>query len=283
MAADTINATQAQIFASIGGTAFDTDVTQVQVFAAAAEPSDTVNVSQVQVFAIESSNGHKLDVSQVQVFALVRGAVSDPKVRAWTFTLDGHDFYILRLGNKETLVYDLTTEQWYSWGTGSNALWQAYTGINWTGGNRVATVAGSNIVVGSDANGSIWFLDPDRDRDGGLFPESVPAPFLRRVTGQVLSKGYSSYRVNQVQLLGSIGSLTEPDFNTITLSYSDDRGHTYVNAGTVTVPAEAYEARVDWRSLGSFRQPGRLFRLEDFGALRRVDSLTMTTDMTDAP
>jgi len=283
MAAATLNATQAQVFASIGGTSPEADVNQVQVFAAAAEPADTVNVSQVQVLAIENSNGHQLDVNQVQVLALVSGSVSDPKVRAWTFTLDGHDFYILRLGNKETIVYDLTSEQWYSWGTGNNALWQAYTGINWTGGNRLSAVAGSNVTVGSDANGSIWFLNPTSDTDGGLFPESTPAPFLRRVTGQVLSKGYSSYRVNQVQLLGSIGSLTESDLNTITLSYSDDRGHSYVNAGTVTVSGEDYEARVDWRSLGSFRQPGRLFRLEDFGALRRVDSLTMTTDMPDAP
>jgi len=282
MAAVTLESSQDFVVSLVQSFADTVRTPQAYVTALAALPAENVQTSGSMLAVIAEGNEF-VQTSQGFVTALVRGSVSDPKVRAWTFTLDGHDFYILRLGNEETLVYDLTTEQWYSWGTGGNSLWQAYTGINWTGGSRFSSVAGSNVTVGSDGNGSIWFLDPDSDMDEGLFAESIPAPFLRRVTGQVLSKGYSSYRVNQVQLLGSIGSLSDPALNTITLSYSDDRGHTYTNASTVTAPAEDYEARVDWRSLGSFRQPGRLFRLEDFGALRRVDSLTMTTDMTDAP
>jgi hypothetical protein len=243
-------------------------------------PADFVDTSSARMTVIASGNEF-VDTSQAYVTALARGSVSDPKVRAWTFTLDGHDFYILRLGNEETLVYDLTSEQWYSWGTGDNSLWQAYTGINWTGGNRFSSVAGSNVTVGADSNGTIWFLDPDSDMDEGLFVENAPTPFLRRVTGQVLSKGYGRYRVNQVQLLGSIGSLSNDTLDTVTLSYSDDRGNSYVPAGTITLAGTDYAARANWRSLGSFSQPGRLFRVEDYGALRRVDSLTMETDMGD--
>jgi hypothetical protein len=280
VAAVRVDSSQDFVVALSAAVAPEVRVPNAFVAALVSYPADFVDTSSARMTVIASGNEF-VDTSQVWISAIVRGSVSDPKVRAWTFTLDGHDFYILRLGNEETIVYDLTSEQWYSWGSGVSSLWSAYTGINWTGGNRFSSVAGSNVTVGSDANGTIWFLDPTSDMDEGLFEENLPSPFLRRVTGQALSKGYGSQRVNQVQLLGSIGALSDETLNTVTLSYSDDRGNSYVDAGTITVPDTEYEARVDWRSLGSFRQPGRLFRVEDYGALRRVDSLTMTTDTAD--
>jgi hypothetical protein len=277
VAAVTIESSQDYVTSVDKSIAPEVRVPQAFVAALAQYPADFIDNSEAMVTVIGTGNEF-VDMSQAYVTALVRGSVSDPKVRAWTFTLDGHDFYILRLGNDETLVYDLSSEQWYTWGSESNALWGAYTGINWTGGSRFSAVAGSNVTIGSDANGTIWFLNPDSDMDEGLFDETDPVPFLRRVTGQVMSKGYGRQKVNQVQLLGSIGSLSNSTLNTVTLSYSDDRGNSYVAAGTITIGDTDYAARANWRSLGSFTQPGRLFRVEDYGALRRVDSLTMETD-----
>jgi hypothetical protein len=62
-----------------------------------------------------AKNSMALRVPQADVLAYVRGRIQNPKLRAWTFTLDGHDFYVLRLGMDLTLVYDVYSEQWMDW------------------------------------------------------------------------------------------------------------------------------------------------------------------------
>jgi hypothetical protein len=90
--------------------------------------------------------------------------------------------------------------------------------------------------------------------------------------GQISIKGgYSSIPCFGVQLYGSIGS--GDGELTVGLTYSDDRGFSYADAGEITLTPEAYTQRVNWRSLGSMRAPGRLFRITDTGALKRIDGM----------
>jgi len=241
-------------------------------------PSERVDVSQSEAQYVGVSN-NPVQVSQFDLMVIMRGRVSDPSVRAWTATLDGHDFYFLRLGDSETLVYDLTTEQWHVWASASESYWNAFTGINWLGGNNFSASFGSNIIVGSDANGSLFFLDPSKPNDDPTIEDRDVVPFRRRVTGQLPSRGYDSVSVYEFQLLGSIGQLNINAETGVTLLYSNDRGDSYVNAGEIITEEDNYEIRGSWRSLGSFRSPGRLFRVEDFGALQRIDSMTVNTSM----
>lgn len=240
-------------------------------------PSEEVVATQSDVGYVSKSLSN-VEVSQADMMVIMSGRVFDPAVRAWTFTLDGHDFYVLRLGNDETLIFDLTTEQWHVWGSGIENIWSVYSGINWVGGNRFAGQFGTNILVGSDSNGSLYFLDPDLDLDSSAVTGRDPVPFRRRVTAQLPVRGYDNFSLYEVQLIGSIGDITEASLTEITLLYSDDGGRNYVSAGTIEVPEDAYEARAHWLSLGSFRSPGRLLRIQDEGSLRRIDSLTMNSD-----
>jgi hypothetical protein len=185
----------------------------------------------------------------------------------------------LRLGNAETLIYDFATEQWSVWSTAEEVYWSVYTGTNWVGGNTYTSSYGSNIIVGSDSNGSLFFLDPNKPSDDAVIDEREPAPFVRRVTGQIPIRGYDYARVFEVQLLGSIGQLDADATTGFELLYSDDRGDTYTSAGTVETVDGDYTIRGSWRSLGSFTSPGRLFRIEDTGALKRIDSLTVSTNL----
>lgn len=222
----------------------------------------------------------EIQVSQAFVLAAVRGRIEDPKVRAWTFTLDGHDFYVLKLGNDSTLVYDVAAEQWYTWGSFESLLWRAYTGRNWLGGRGFADIYGSNIIVGDDSTGAIYLLDPlghaDDDAASG---SAVPRPFVREITGQIPMRGYDVKTCYGVSLMGAIGETNNPTLTAITLFTSDDDGHTYEQHETINVVPEDWQARVDWNSgLGSFATPGRLFRIEDRGALQRIDWIDMATD-----
>jgi hypothetical protein len=220
-----------------------------------------------------------VQVSQVDVIVITNGRIDDPSIRAWTFTLDGHDFYVLRLGNAETLIYDFATEQWAVWATGEEDYWSVYSGTNWVGGNTYAATFGSNIIVGSDSTGSLFFLDPNKPNDDAVLSERSAVPFTRRVTGQIPIRGFDYARVFEVQLLGSVSQLNIGATTGFELFYSDDRGNTYTSAGTIETVDGDYTIRGSWRSLGSFTSPGRLFRVEDTGALKRIDSLTVSTNI----
>lgn len=201
-----------------------------------------------------------------------------PVIQVWTATIDGHDFYFLNLGTAdtpETLVYDTHAEEWYNWGTGTSRLWRAHTGCNWIGG-RGLVPTWSDVVVGDDTNGAIYFLSPDDDYDDDATDgAATPRTFTREATGQVVVKpGYKAVPCFGVHLFGSIGS-GPADGLTVMLETSDDRGFTYDSQGSVTLDAADYTARADWLSLGSMVAPGRLFRVTDTGALKRVDGLEM--------
>lgn len=217
-----------------------------------------------------------MEATLATTMAVVLGRVSDPRVRVWTFELDQHDYYIIRLGNEETLIYDVFSDQWYVWGSGDTEIWRAYTGINWLAAGANAQMYGSNIVVGDDSNGTLWFLDPsaDDDEDAVEGPERQ-RPFLRKATSQIAVRGYSSVPCYGIELLGSSG---ESSISGVTLFTSDDRGDSFTDRGTIDVSVGDYDTRLNWRSLGSMRNLGRIFRIEDRGALKRIDSLTLEGD-----
>jgi hypothetical protein len=257
----------------VSSSAGDIQVSQADTTAVYNFPAEEIHASQADI-ELAYQGASKMQVSQVDVIAVVRGRTDDPSIRAWTYTLDGHDFYVLRLGNDETLVYDVASEQWSIYTTGNFSYWSVYTGANWVGGNNFAKVYGSNVIVGSDSNGALFFLDPTKPEDDSLVGNYV-IPFLRRVTGQLVSRGYNYNPLYEVQLLGSLNQENLALNLDVELLYSDDRGDSYVSAGKITTVPNDYTVRGSWRSLGSFTSPGRLIRIEDYGALARIDSITV--------
>lgn len=257
----------------------DLNVNQASVRTVFNFPSDSTEVYQSSIRTVKDNSVDLRNYLSV-IRAVYRGRSSDPQVRAWTFTLDGHDYYVLRLGTTETLIYDLHTNLWYTWGSGSEPLWRAYIGTNWLAGNFLAPNFGSNVIVGDDGNGSIYFLDPYGDLDDDpIDGVSSPREFRRTVSFQVPTKSYKSVRCFGIELLGSIGQ-NSADLTTdsVQLSYSDDRGTSYVDAGSLSMTPEDYSARLYWGSLGSISAPGRIFQVTDYGALKRLDSAMMVVD-----
>lgn len=255
-----------------------TDLRVTQAFALAATNPLTSNGARVTQAFTSAAVRYDMDVQVSQAFVLVavKRRVFDPTVRAWTFTLDGHDFYVLRLGETETLVYDTHAEQWYVWGSGETNLWALLDGANWGGGHNFSGAYGSNVLAGSDTNGALFFLDPEGpDDDNATTGADDLEPFRREAMAQYVLKGYDQAPCWGVQLLGSIGDVRGSDPTDVTLEVSDDRGDTYVDCGTVTISPDDFAARVDWLSLGSISAPGRLFKVIDYGAIHRIDSLEM--------
>lgn len=218
-----------------------------------------------------------VDVYVTSAMGLVAamGRTGHPKLNAWTFTLDGHDFYVLRLGDNSTLVYDLSTQQWSVWRSPDLQFWRPTVGANWVGGLANGYVYGSNIMALDDTAGIVWVLDPELPYD--ISPTvDEPRMFTRVATGQVAARGRQAIPCWDVFVMGDVG-VNPVDGSTITLEYSDDGGASYVNAGELTVAEGAYTSELLWTSLGQITSPGRLFRFTDDGAVSRLDDITMNS------
>lgn len=220
-----------------------------------------------------------LQVTKANYQVVCLGRKELPHILAWTATLDGHDYYFLQLSDL-TLVYDLHSGQWYNWGSANRELWRAQIGTDWNG--NLARIIGqgtelnaSNIIVGDYLSGALYFLDPNLNEDEDYAEPGTLIPFQRVVYGQLAMRGIDYVPCNGVQLSGSIGEGVSAQNLNVTLSFSDDQGHTFYSAGDITYQPGNYEQTFHWRSLGSVRGPGRLFRVVDWGALVRIDGLDM--------
>jgi len=238
-------------------------------------PAEEGQVSQLTIRSLDEPVP-SARANQALVRAVIRGRIDQPKVRAWTFTLDGHDFYVLRLGDTQTFIYDVYSQQWARWYSPSSNRWRFTTGQNWQGSGVYQAGYGSNIVTGDDTFGVLWMLDPTQpwDEDPQLGPD-LALPFVRKATGQVTANMRIPVPCFEVYLTAdsgyTLGSSTD-----VSLSTSDDNGQTYTNHGTITAVPGDYGQEFAWRSLGQIRGPGRLFVIEDSGALQRINTLDMS-------
>jgi len=202
-------------------------------------------------------------------------------LRAWPFRLDAHAMFVLRLGDFKTLVYDRYSKQWTDWHSKDLEFWRANLGINWAGATRVASVYGSNILVGDDLFGLLWLLDPNLGQDQSPVDGYENENFPRVVMGQVPMSRRDVFPCNEVYLTSDKGQPVY-DMAPITLETSDDSGVTFTNQGSVEVVAGDFTQEYVWRSLGQIEAPGRLFKITDDGAITRIDALDMNDGEVDA-
>lgn len=246
----------------------------------------SIRSSNVNVLVGFRAHAANLAVSNLQALVAVQGRPNNPKLRAWTFDLDGHQFYVLKLGTKgKTLVYDITTSTWSWWATADQQYWRATTGINWIDHGQQGYINGTNVVVGDDSVGILWVLNPEQGYDDSQYQaeraEGVQVTFDRIATAQMITRMRQFVPVHQVYLTASMG---DPKVTGAyaSLSYSDDIGNTYVNAGSITAIPGNYNQEFAWRSLGAFGPAGRLFQVYDNGAFARIDGLDITSGPTAA-
>lgn len=199
----------------------------------------------------------------------------DVALRVWGYSLDGHDYYVLRVGGSETLTFDLTTNTWAHWASPEVETWRAHVGQNWAG-MSTATLAlnfGSDVVAGDDTAGQLWILDPTAGMDDDP-TTGTPTAFDRKVTGEISMSGRNVLAVGAVTLDLSIGNPTETG-STITLRTSDDAAHNWATHDVITVTAANYSAVVEWRGLGQIKAPGRIFEFVDNGAAVRISAANL--------
>ena len=190
------------------------------------------------------------------------GTPEDFRLRAWGFLLDGHSFYVLRVGRGPTWVYDTRTGQWAQWKTGAYDIWDASNGGNWEG----------RAVAGAYADPYVYEIDPAATLDNiGVVDGDIP--ISRKVTGLVSLRGKQAASCDALFVTTSVGYPVDANA-VIQLRYSDDYGQTFSAARTVPLGASSgeYTKEIAFRSLGTMRAPGRVFEITDVGGVIRISS-----------
>lgn len=272
------DAKSTQAFVQTVDVAGDAVATATQIVPMAVINFPAESVDSYQAFSqVASKRSDDAKVYQAFAMVVVRGLPDWPVCRVWTFTLDGHDYFVLNTID-ETLVCDLSMDppSWYVWGTGNDVRWRGWLGRQWIAKLPNEEGFGSNILVGDRVTGTLYFLNPDGVADDNAdFSVDDLVPFKRVITGQVVIRGRSSIPCYGVEMTGSPPQLGNADITAVELFVSDDRGASYVSCGTIYVTEGDYDQRFDWLSLGSMNSPGRLFQMVDYGALTRVDDLVI--------
>lgn len=269
-----IRVTQARAFSAFTGETPELRVSQARAMAAINFPTVSIRASQARAFVADAGVTPQMRVSQARVMVAIRGRPQNTRIRDWTFSLDGHDFYVLRLGDDETLIYDATTEQWVDWADRDLPFWRANVGMTWQGAASLASNYGSSVVVGDDNYGLLWLLDPEQPYDEN--PDYLAAEqeiyFERIVMGQMVIRGRTAIPNYTAFLTADMGAPAYPGAG-VTLYTSDDGGVTFDSHDLVTVTLDEADPELSWYSLGQAEAPGRLFKIVDDGAIARVDSL----------
>jgi len=78
-------------------------------------------------------------------------------VSAFTYTADGHKFYVLRIPGQGSFAYDVATEAWSEFATLGQMTWRAIIGLDTANG-----------PLAGDASGNLFVLDPEYALDNGV-------------------------------------------------------------------------------------------------------------------
>lgn len=194
----------------------------------------------------------KVTQEAIQV-AYLAGEPSSSRLDSWTFSLDGHRFYVLPLGLEGDWVYDTSTQEWCQFQT------QGFSGINFGHG----VMWDMRIMGGDKINTNLLELDPNQPLDDAFRPvEHV-------VTGGIASRGRHAIGVANFTLTASVGD-DQSTLIPISLAFSDDNGVSWSREFDIPL-SDAGSQLLIWNALGSFTAPGRVFRVTDFAGPVRID------------
>lgn len=176
-------------------------------------------------------------------------AVSADDLRAWTFQVDNHRFYVLTIGNNSTWAYDLTGSgsQWTTFASLGLDYWRAHLG---------ATMGDITIALDNSSN-QVYRLDPARKTDG---TSPVPVTCTVMVEGQ--DAGIPCSSVVMLLVVGDGPYTGQGSAPIISERHSDNQGKTWSGWDEQPLPvAGSYDSLPKWNGLGTIPAFfGRLFQ-----------------------
>jgi hypothetical protein len=237
---------------------------QAGAYALGIRPAEQTHNLQLGAYALvnrETSSGfHYILAHQLGAYALCR---QSPRryLRAWTFTQDEHDFYVVNFSEDLTLVYDKLTGQWAQWRSPGYAYWRGIDGCFWEGVN----------VACDPVSGVIWRIDPEGRLDDGT------TPIETQVTGMLTERMREHIPCYMAELAVSEGQPPAGvDAGEVYFQLrSSADGQNWVDHGQVPSTGTGEDITVRWYGLGLMKSPGHVFEITDTGYARRIDGFNI--------
>jgi hypothetical protein len=167
--------------------------------------------------------------------------------RAFTYTLEGHKFYVLEC-DRGTAVFDCATRLWHD-----RASW----GSTWWRCNGTVEAYGLTLLSDRET-GKLYTASPDVfDEAGDPIAYEIVLPTLEARRERTLMYSF------EVVCETGVGNAAVADPQ-IMLQYSDDGGHSWSNEMWRSMGAiGTYRTRAVWRRLGQFRNRQMKLRITD--------------------
>ncbi len=191
--------------------------------------------------------GQGYDVTRISTYAMEAEIATYERIDdaiGMAYQYNGHNFYHLTFPHEnKTWLYDKTTKLW------SELCWLDANGREHRHRANCCAAARGLIVMGDYQNGTLYALDPGVYTDVGL-------PIKRyRAYPHLLADGKRvSYRQCIVDMETGTGGNQLPAPPQVSLSWSDDRGHTFGSPVLTDGGATGeYLRSLQWRRLGMAR------------------------------
>lgn len=253
-----LKTTQSDTLVALTIPATDTRNTEALTLTAINFPSVAERTTTVDTLIAGSPQG-TLRTTEADVLVAILFGAEERMLRAWTFTQDGHDFYVLLAGG-ETYVYDKETETWCQWVSPDASFWRGVDGVDWEG---------LNVCIDPDS-GKVFNIDPQGRLDYRTTPiTSIVYGGMTERFREMPSCYFAEIAISQ----NSPPHNVDPTTLSITLETTDtlnswNHGTVYgAPTGNMTVPR--------FYGLGLLHSPGVLFKITDTGFARRLDGLTV--------
>jgi hypothetical protein len=190
--------------------------------------------------------GYQADpISTAAIRHMIEGASSVDTCTAFTYSQEGHEWYVLLFSNL-CLSYDITTGLWSERKTRNMTRWRA---------SCYGYFAGKHLA-GDYSTGAIYELDPNTYWDGAdMLEREVITPC------QWADSGWATYRGIRLDCEMGLGLVSGQGSDPVALlSWSDDGGRTWSDERSATLgKIGEYRLRAEWYRLG--RSRARSFRV----------------------
>jgi len=246
---------QAVLSGTVGNTASRTVQALLQ-YAYGPPAAHTSGAAQTVILAAYTDGADNVTSEVTQATMLMAYGENQPSVprqTAWTFVMDGHRFYVLPLGPEGDWAYDTTTQEWCQLQS------QGFDGLNFTHG----VMWDLRVMGGDSLYPYLYELDPTQPMDEGW------REIERIVTGGIATRSRAAIGVANFSVTASVGDDSAIDMP-ISLAFSDDNGVTWSQEFDIPL-TDASTQLLIWNALGSFSQPGRIFRITDYAGPVRLD------------
>lgn len=197
--------------------------------------------------------------TQAVVLVAIRIGAEERTLRAWTFTQDDHDFYVLQLGSV-TYLFDQQTEQWCQWLSPDAPYWRGADGCDWEG---------INVCCDPDT-GKIYKIDADNRLD------YATTPIVSQIFGGMTERFRTFVPCYMAEV--AISQARPPagiDASTVGIRLRTYDTMNWLDHGTVSGQPSGNMTYARFYGLGLLRSPGVLFEITDYGYARRIDGLNI--------